>query len=408
MKFTQPSRGFAVRTLKTLVWSAALIAVGPLHAQKLIDLTPGLYGGDGISLATAPGASHTAHFSIGSAAGINRLNQQIAAEVGGFPFSSSVGGFSFEFDPAIGDFVSTAQSLGPLIAERATTQGKGRLNLNVSYTYLQYGEFSGQNLDSFSVIARHDPHIIGFPDTRDQFEQDILQIGVDLDISVQLIALAATYGVGDRLDLGVLLPYAAVDMDVKSQARILQSEANTLFPGIHSFVDGPEMASDRREGSASGIGDLILRGKYHMLKGDQLQIAGAALLQLGTADHEDFLGTGHTALRPYLIFSRSFADKFTPHLNIGYEFNFDSGENSALEYAVGFDIGNSSYTLAGEFLGSHELDGDGIGDDIVDSALGLKWNATSKLLLGFNARLPLNDAGLRSPLATTISIEYGF
>ena len=75
-----------------------LLAAAPLRAQKLIDLVPGLYGGDGILLATAEAASHTAHFSIGSAASINRLNQQIAAEVGGFPVSSAVGGFAFEFE----------------------------------------------------------------------------------------------------------------------------------------------------------------------------------------------------------------------------------------------------------------------------------------------------------------------
>jgi hypothetical protein len=139
-------------------------------AAKLIDIIPGLYGGDGISLATAPAASHTAHFSINSLASINRLNQQIAAEIGTFPFSSSVGGFAFEFDPSIGDFVTTSKTLGPLIAERAATQGRGKFNFNLSYTFLKYNEFSGQSLNSFGVIARHNPDIVGFPDTREQFE----------------------------------------------------------------------------------------------------------------------------------------------------------------------------------------------------------------------------------------------
>ncbi len=202
-------------------------------------------------------------------------------------------------------------------------------------------------------------------------------------------------------------PYAFVDMDVKSSARIIESQANEFFPGVHTFFEGPELADDRAEGSASGIGDLIFRAKYQIAQDKKLHLAGTALVQLGTADADDFLGTGETAVRPFLILSRTFG-KTTPHLNIGYEFNLDSNEHSALEYALGFDTGTNRYTLTAELLGSHELDGDGIGDDIVDTAWGVKWNPHRQLLLALNARLPLNDAGLRAPLTTTLSIEHTF
>jgi hypothetical protein len=90
--------------------------------------------------------------------------------------------------------------LGPLLAERAATQGKGRFNSNFSYTYLQYNEFSGESLDVFEVVARHDADIVGFPDVLDQFEQETVGIGIDIDISVQILALSATYGLTERLD----------------------------------------------------------------------------------------------------------------------------------------------------------------------------------------------------------------
>src|SRR5262245_52236961 len=88
------------RSSAVLMVVSIFLALPPLAdaERKLIDLLPGLYGGDGITLATAPTASHAAHFTIGSAASINRLNQQIASEIGGFPFASSVGGFTFAFD----------------------------------------------------------------------------------------------------------------------------------------------------------------------------------------------------------------------------------------------------------------------------------------------------------------------
>lgn len=389
---------------------AASVSISPCTARAtdLIDLIPSLYGGDGISLATTPAASHTAHFSIASLASINRLNQQIAAEAGGFPFSSSIGGFSFAFDPILGDFVSTTKTLGPLIAERATTQGKGRFNANFSYTYLQYSEFGGESLGDFEVVARHDADIIGFPDVLEQFERESVGIGMDIDISVQILALSATYGLTDRLDAGLLLPYALVDMDVRSTARVIESAANTLFPHVHTFDGGPEMPNDRAHGSSSGLGDVVFRAKYQVSKSEKMQIAAAALVQLGTGDADNFLGTGEMALRPFLVFSRTLGRNITPHLNVGYEFNLDRNERSALEYALGFDAGNSRYTFAGELLGSHESDGDGIGDDIVDTAWGLKWNPRGRLLVGLNTRFPLNDAGLRSNVTSTLNLEYEF
>lgn len=81
---------------------AVLLSVTDSAARKLRDLIPGLYGGDGITLANPPAGSrfpsHAPHFTIDSAAAMHRLNEQIATEVAIFPFSSSVGGFAFAFE----------------------------------------------------------------------------------------------------------------------------------------------------------------------------------------------------------------------------------------------------------------------------------------------------------------------
>jgi len=160
-------------------------------------------------------------------ASINRLNNQIAAEVGGFPFSSAVGGFNFEFDPVVGDFVRTTESLGPIMSERSTTQGRGRGNVNFSWTYVNYSEFGGSDLSKFEVVA----------------------IRMNLDISAQILALSSTYGLTDKLDVVVLVPYAMVDMDVVSEVCVEMSPENTLFPEIHTFDGGGEEPIDRASGS---------------------------------------------------------------------------------------------------------------------------------------------------------------
>jgi len=98
----------------------------------------------------------------------------------------------------------------------------------------------------------------------------------------------------------------------------------------------------------------------------------------------------------------------TPHLNLGYEFNLDRGHQDALEYVLGFDAGTQTWTVAGEFLGSHELAGDGIGDTLLTASVGIKWHPWKQLVLLANSQFPLNDEGLRSKMILTFGIEYSF
>ena len=150
----------------------------------------------------------------------------------------------------------------------------------------------------------------------------------------------------------------------------------------------------------------MLRAKYSLLQGEIVDIAGAVLAKLDTGDEKDFLGTGTTTVRPFLIFSRTFFGGFTPHLNIGWEFNLSRDNQSALEYVIGFDVGTEKVTLAAAVLGSHELDGDGIGDDIVTGSLGVRWNPLGQFVLFVNTQIPLNDRGLRSDLITTFGAQH--
>ena len=410
---TPRRRAPQVMLLLAVLWLGA--HARSAHAGgKLIDLIPGLYGGDGISLATDPGADHTAHFSIDTATNFNRLNDQIAAEVGGFPFSSSVDDFNFTFDAALGTFVSATTSLGPLFAEQAATLGQGNLNVGVSYTTFKYHTFNGERLSRFQVRAEHDTDTIGLPDIPEQFEADTVLITVDLDIRVHIVALAATYGLTERLDIGLLLPIVHVDMEVESLAQVEVASDNTLFPGVHTFEDGPESAADRASGKATGLGDMVWRAKYHVFNGETLDVAAALLTKLATGDEEDFLGTGDHTLRPFAVLSKSLSIESLPtlsltsHLNLGYEWNLNRPDQNSLEYVAGIDVGTPRLTFVAELLGSHELDGDGIGDDILTASFGMKWNPWKRYLLSANAQLPLNDDGLRSNFVLTFGAKASF
>ena len=202
------------------------------------------------------------------------------------------------------------------------------------------------------------------------------------------------------------MPYVRVDLDVHSNAQLVVSPLNP-FPTAHFF--GSESPDDAARGSASGLGDILLQAKYHWLKTDTHNVAAAVLVKTETGDANNFLGTGDTTVRPYLIYARSFG-ALTAHVNLGYKVNLKTSEKNAIEYALGFDYGAGSYTVAADVIGSRFTNGGGIGDNIINGALGLKWNPNFAkiLILSANALFPLNQSGLRSNLITTVALEYGF
>ena len=101
-----------------------------------------------------------------------------------------------------------------------------------------------------------------------------MRIDLDIKLRVQIFAFAATYGITDRLDVGILVPITSVDMDVKSHARVMVSPENTLFPNVHTFVGGTESPDDAAHGYAFGLGDIVLRAKYSLLKGELIDVSG--------------------------------------------------------------------------------------------------------------------------------------
>jgi hypothetical protein len=224
---------------------------------------------------------------------------------------------------------------------------------------------------------------------------------------VRLFTLAATYGITDKLDVGILVPLVNINMKVISNARILTAGENPT-PEVHTFAGAIDSPLDEASGDATGLGDIVLRVKYHLFESPIIDIAGAVLTRLGTGDESNFLGVGNTSIRPFVILSRTFFNVFTPHINLGYEFTVDQGNRNSLEYVVGFDVGSEQFTVAVDILGSHRFGRENIGQDLLTGSLGVKWNPFKQFILALNAQVPLNDNGLRSDIITTFGVEYSF
>ncbi len=414
------------RNNRILFLGLITVITTPAFCTDLIDVIPSLYGGDGVTLFRAGTFPHDAHFTADSLAKLSEL-ANATSEIS-FPAPSSQGGFTYEFDPILNEFVQSANSLGPIFAERAETLGKGKLNIGMSYTSVKFTEYEGDDLGDIEVRFSHldtngdnDPNfpcIGGPPGDCYSFEKDKIVLNLDIEVESEVVALFATYGITNRLDVGILVPVVHNTLSVSASARIENDPSINNVPFIvHQFdpvdQDSPD---DAVSDSNTGIGDILVRSKYHMWKSGSTQLAGTLELRLPTGDADNLRGIDRLGVRPSLVLSSSHkkgGGMFNPHINLGYEFNAGQAGQDEVDYLIGFDYGrkfrDDLITAAIDIIGSIETNHkDNIGDDVMDLAIGGKWSFKGKNLLYLNFQFPLNDDGLRADVIYTAGLETSF
>ena len=378
------------------------LPAGPatVSAQGLRDTVRNLYPG-GIRLEPT---GHDAHFTVSSLQGLDSLNAAIAANVGLFALNSAVSGFTFDIERGVP--VRTTESFGPLLAERAPTLGVGKLNVAFSYTRIDFSRFEGQPLNDLSLNFHHAP--VCTPSPCD-FERDEILVRLNLKIKEDVFALFATYGLTPNWDVGVVVPIVHVDIRANAHAEIVRNSSISAI--VHQFGPHSTPADASAGGEETGLGDVILRTKYNFLRDDPtwLDLAVVGELKLPSGDADNLLGTGKTNVKALLVASKTYG-WLTPHMNAGFEWTTAGTEEYNVRYVVGADARVlPSLTVALDVIGRWKPAGNGIGDHIVDAALGLKWNAWRSLIVSGGVQLPLNpDEGLRADVIWTLGLEYTF
>jgi len=200
-------------------------------------------------------------------------------------------------------------------------------------------------------------------------------------------------------------------------------------------------------GSASGIGDVVLRGKYEFLRTDRAGVALAADLRLPTGDENELLGAGATRVKVFGIGSIHLG-KFSPHVNAGYVWN-TKGRNlhkfaDEISYTAGFDWAvHPRLTFAVDAIGStfpnatvlrvqdqvfqantnpdatkpptivtatfpqlNMIDGQTYSTML--GSVGFKINPFGNFLLTVNGLFPIKRESLQDNLAGLIAIDYSF
>ena len=430
-----------------VVLAIALCSSRPLFAQEtpLSEILVNLIQAD-VRLAppppNTPFASHEAHFLPGTDQVLTPFlfNQAIVSQLSTYPLGTPAGGFTYTFDPGLGTYSRTSSTFGPSFLERALTIGRGRFNIGASYQHASFSSFEGKDLEGGNIkfYLTHQPTGGAF------FEGDLVETALDLKLKTDTFSLLANYGVTDRFDVALAVPILHVSLDARVNATVLRLATLDAGPtsGIHTFPGGGSSAPFTDAGSATGIGDLVLRGKYHFVEGAGGGLAAALDLRLPTGDADNLLGTGATQGKLFLIGSTA-TTRVSPHFNIGYTWSGSSSNEflnatDEFNYAGGTEIAASSrLTINVDFIGRQLVDSGRLVDqaktfswmtaagvrgsttvnefafeegslNLLTSAIGFKWNPWGNILISANVLFPLTDAGIRSNPVPVFGFDYAF
>jgi hypothetical protein len=400
------------------------------QANKLAFLIPDIYGPEGLTLENP---DHFAHFDSSFQSNFKPFNAAMARQLTSLPIPSPASGFTYSFDRTLGVYTRSAKSLGPILAERAETIGKDKFLFGVSYQHFNFNSIDGVNLRDVPVIFHHQPA------ANPEFVKDIITTDNFIDAQVSQLATFLTYGLSNRIDVSLAVPLMTVNLAASSHA-VIHRIGTGDNDEIHTFgtPNGGTEKTFNSADSATGIGDTLGRIKVTALKWSNGGLAAALDLRLPTGDEYNFLGSGATGVRGFLIASGQ-VGAISPHGNLGYEWNGKSvlaGDvkagvkaklPAAIVYVAGADVGvTPKLTLAFDLIGNRvtgsRLQSTGyqgadnivyptIGFEnttynVVSGSAGLKINPGGRFLVTVNTLFRLNHSGLHSKVVPLVGLSY--
>jgi hypothetical protein len=413
-----------------------------VQVTELWRIFKDLYGPNGLvvnsNVPLASGATHSSHFNSGFESEFSQFGTALTSQIVSLPLPPPASGFTYEFDPGLGVFQRTSTNFGPILSERFETIGARRVSIGFAYQRLTFDSIEGVDLQNVPAVFTHDDaELLGG-------REDVVTTVNSIDAEVSRSAAFISYGVTNRLDVSIAVPFVTADLVVTSDATV--QRIGTTNPETHFFRSIEDDIGARRRftafGNASGLGDVTVRLKQTVKKGTKQGVALGIDLRLPTGDERNLLGTGAPGVNPFVAWSGNYG-ALAPHVNAGYQWNGDSllggepgsGESEDLpdlaQYSVGAVIEvHPRMTAAVDVIGRyiidsprlvledfHALDNRTVFPNItftsgsfheISAAAGLKINVLGRMLLDLNLLVRLNSDGLRDKISPLIGLEYAF
>lgn len=339
-----------------------------------------------------------------AAATTNTVAGLFLVELATLPTVSSSGGFIYRFRSDLGMYERASNEFGPFFTERALRNGRGQASLGLTYQSSTFGSLQGGDLrnGTFPTNAAR------FAGAIDPFSVDTLR----LELVARTLTPFFSYGVSDRLDVGLEVPLVTVRFDGQRTRT----------------VDGVSTLQSSQAGSSTGFGDVTVSGRYLVVGSGVRGFSVGTNLRLPTGRRLDLLGTDDAAGRVLAVASWE-EGRLATHVNGGIGLGGVSREvfwASATTFAAAPRL-----TIIGELLGRHLSELAQLSDvyqphpvlagletmrwlptergvHTMFVVTGAKWNVARSWLLNTNLLIRVTDAGLRAALTPSLSIDYGF
>ena len=347
------------------------------------------------------------------------------------PVTSASAGITYRFNPELEIFERTSETLGPIFLDRPDTLGRSKFNVNVSFQYVQFDSFDGQDLTN---LQAPDPVVTRVVDGAGNllgFTANDLRYS--LGLQNYITALSFTYGILDDLDANILVPLiqTTFKVGVHSQQLAIAGTDGTFVP----VSPLPPAESGHTQGDKFGVGDILLRFKYRLTDLGPVHWASGLQFRLPSGDKDNFQGTGSFEISPSVIFSMVFWSRLTTYVNGAIDINAQDAGESQARYGIGADVDiTRRIGLALGFLGRSEFQGTATAtdttflhlvngvptlkpllgvefdrNDFLDFSFGVRAVVWREVMVFANGIHAVNSAGLRNDtIIPTFGVEGTF
>ncbi len=294
-----------------------------------------------------------------------------------------------------------SENLGTYFIEPPWTTGEGNGSLGINTAHFNFRELNGQDLED----------IFDFYNAA-----GVKNWEGDFGLKGQLTSISLTYGVTDRLDLGVIFPLVHLEGD--GSAQLLGFAGLPPLAGFHESV--------------TDLADVFLRAKYEILEIEDLDnllswTAGIDL-KLNNGNEDKLLGTGDVGYRFRTAMGKRFGPIY-PVVEVGYNFagvdvqeeatvmdistglpqtlntgleddDFDAFE---LRCGVPLTLLEERLTMSVEWMLS-------VSDFMTTNDVGVatRFKINDRLFVQGGVRFPLDDNGLRADFVPVFGGEFRF
>ena len=349
------------------------------------------------------------------------LDEALATQLTLVPLASPASGIVYTKNPATKLPVpSGTETFGPVLTERGETLYSGKLFVAATYQRFRFDSLDGVNLKRIPII---------FDFCTAAGQCGPIATIIRTDAHLDQYAIFGTYGVTSWLDTSIALPILKVTIAANG-VNCVQPYCSFTTPGGVTV----SFQNTQVSGSATGIGDIVLRGKASVFESHKFKFAVGCDVRLPSGDALNLLGSGSVGVKPFEAVSRS--GKFSPHFNVAYQWNGNSllagavaGEKGklpeVLSYAAGADMAAlKNFTVSADFLGEHVLEASRLaqvttlglpnvaqGEGTFNTergALGFKWKPMKELLVSGNVLAKFDHNGLHHTAVPLAGISYTF